>query len=619
VIYGITTARAHLDPLDPIVYPPDPTAREINWSELRDWLRGTDPTTDRADFAGRYFLGTASDAEVAAGLGFSLWAHGEASGNDTPTRIVPLQRADPTRQEATGDQGVGFGSEDAAALARYLDRCLAVGDLIISGTTQVLVFLEVADGTRLSVDYWASWATTLHDAVLYPAREGSRTAEQGIQPLLPAVLCAFVFDHETETYLPETRVRDCLDSAGPPGLRTHCYGLWAYPRPGDAGLATHPFLWSNMGEYRQQREFLGVGVFRERVPVRYLRAFADLQWFDGTELQPIPDAPLFDTLSLVTIDSPVAEAGDDPLGATFTVTTWRADKRDEDGRLLEMPSQLGVDMGARVTDAAAACLGGADVVVKSLPYRRDTGMPVDLEEPCSFAIRYYRPENRGTPLNAAESQALSLNGVQAVAVLQGTASTTQGTARYVRGLIAPFVNREGRAHGLGAFTYAADTIKQPPYTPIYFAIDFPVGLSNPGYQPLPPGADPNDPINAPVPTPPIATILTYFQDVHRGLRDHLTTHPQTPYYVGVYFGWDPDVAAALYRAGLASHFWQTPWGRGAPFPHLNVWQIGMFSTPAVLADNAGLQACAPPGSTKPGKIWVDIDCAWGDPGGFSVR
>jgi hypothetical protein len=617
VIYGITTSRAHLDPLDPAVYPMDPTGRQIDWFELLDWLQQTDQTTALADFAGRYFLGTASDAEAAAGLGFSLWAHGEASGTDSPAKIVPLQRADPARQEATGDQGIRLGSEDASALAGHLDRCLGVGDLILSGTTQVLVFLEVADGTRLSVDYWSSWATTLHDAILYPAREGSRTAVEGIQPLLPAVLCAFVFDDETETYLPESGVLDCLESPGPPGLRTPCYGLWAYPRPGDPGLATHAFSWGNMGQYRQPLAFLGVEVFRERVPVRYLRMFADLQWFDGTDLQPIPDAPLFDTLSLVTIDSPAADAGDDPLGATLTATSWRADNR-EAGRLLELPRQLGVDTGAEVTAAAAACLGTTTVVVNSLPYRRD-GMPVDLDGPCSFAIRYYRPRNRGTPLDAAESQALSRSGVEAVAVLQGTARLTQGTARYVRDLIAPFVNGEGRAHGFDAFTYAADTIQQPPYTPIYFAIDFPVGLTNPGYQPLPRGADPDDPINAPVPTPSIATILAYFQDVQRGHRDYLATHPETPYYVGVYFGWDPDVAAALYRAGLASHFWQTPWGRGAPFPHLNVWQIGMFSTPAVLADNPALQACAPPGATQPGKLWVDINAAWGDPGGFSVR
>ena len=172
------------------------------------------------------------------------------------------------------------------------------------------------------------------------------------------------------------------------------------------------------------------------------------------------------------------------------------------------------------------------------------------------------------------------------------------------------MNGEGRAHGEGAFTYAADTIQQPPYTPIYFAIDFPVG--HPGYTN-------NQPGSVAVPTPPLATILTYFTDVHRGYRDYLSTHPETPYYVGVYT--QPPTAAALYRAGLASHFWQTPWGRGTPFPHLNLWQIGMFSKPPeVAADNRALQACAPAGLGDAGDpFWVDIDVAWGDAGGFSVR
>jgi Domain of unknown function (DUF1906) len=610
VIYGITTARAHLDPLDPIVYPLDPTAREIDWSELVQWLWEADSSTGLADFAGRYFLGSATEAEVQAGSGFCLWAHGEASDPDTPARIVPLQRADPVRQGTTGDDGVFFGFQDATALAEHLDRCLAVGDLEIAGTKQILVFLEVGDGTPLSVEYWAAWATTVHDAILSPARLADRTGAESVQPLVPAVLCAFAFDNVSETFLPEPGVRACLDQIGPSGFRTHCHGLWARRLPGDPGLLSHTFSWSNIGEYRQPRPILGLAApYMQRVPVRYLR------WFDGPEGLPIPEGPLRETLSLLTIDWPASD-GESPLGATFTATSWRADRRDNNRFLLEMPSQLGIDAGAPITAASATCLGRTDIVVESLPYRVG-GMRVNLSDPCSFAVRYYRPRNRGTPLDAAEAQALSLNGVEAVAVLQGTARLTQGTARYVRDLIAPFVNGEGRAHGLGAFTYAADTIQQPPYTPIYFAIDFPVG--DPGYQPLPRGADPDDPINEPVPTPSIATILAYFQDVHRGHRDYLTTHPETPYYVGVYFGWDPDAAAALYRAGLASHFWQTPWGRGAPFPHLNVWQIGMFSTPAVLADNPALQACAPPGATQPGKIWADIDAAWGDPGGFSVR
>jgi hypothetical protein len=176
----------------------------------------------------------------------------------------------------------------------------------------------------------------------------------------------------------------------------------------------------------------------------------------------------------------------------------------------------------------------------------------------------------------------------------------------VNDLIAPFLNGQGRNDGLTAFNYAADTIDQPPYTPVYFAIDFPVG--DPGYTD-------NQPGSVPVATPGLATILDYFADVHRGYRDYLVAHPTTPYYVGAYT--QPDTAAALYRAGLVSHVWQPPWGPSTPFPHLNVWQIGMDWSAQALADNPALQACRPAGQPA-GTFWVDLDCAWGDPGGFHV-
>jgi hypothetical protein len=173
VTYGITTSRAHLDPLDPVVYPLDPSAAQIDWSQLLAWLEERDPSIEKVDFAGRYFLGSATEAEVIAGSGFCLWAHGEASDPVTPARIVPLQRADPVRQSATGGAGEFFGSQDATALAQQIDRCLAVGDLLIAGTAQVLVFLEVGDGTPLSVEYWASWATTVPDALFVRKRNKS--------------------------------------------------------------------------------------------------------------------------------------------------------------------------------------------------------------------------------------------------------------------------------------------------------------------------------------------------------------------------------------------------------------------------------------------------------------
>jgi hypothetical protein len=601
VSWGATTAHAHLDPLDPVDYPLDPAelpGREIDWDEVLQWLRTADASTGRADFAGRYFLGTATQDEVNAAAGFCLWAHGEAAGPDSPTRIVPLQRADPARQSATGDQGVILGFQDATALAAQLDRCLAVGDLEIVGTKEILVFLEVADATPISAEYWASWASTLHDAVVVATRHANRAGAPTTQPFLPAILCAFPFDAAAGLFMPEAGVRACLDVAAPPGLRSHCHGLWARRLSGDPGLQAHSFSWENIGEYRQPRRFLGIEAYLQRVPVRYLR------WFDGPGGLPIPAGPLRDTLSLLTLDWAATEDDDDPRGFTLTPTNWTANRR-VGGNLVELPSQLGFDASATVTDASAACLGGTGVVVSALPYHGANQTPVALLRPCELAIRYYRPAG-ARRIGANESLALSLAGIQIAVVWQHTATLVNGWAPYVNDLIAPFLNGQGRNDGLTAFNYAADTIDQPPYTPVYFAIDFPVG--DPGYTD-------NQPGSVPVATPGLATILDYFADVHRGYRDYLVAHPTTPYYVGAYT--QPDTAAALYRAGLVSHVWQPPWGPSTPFPHLNVWQIGMDWSAQALADNPALQACRPAGQPA-GTFWVDLDCAWGDPGGFHV-
>jgi hypothetical protein len=615
--YGITTSRAHVNPADP----PLPGTGEIDWFEILWWLRVADPSMEPAEFAGRYFLGTATEAEVTAGSSFCLWAHGEAGNPDVPAprRIVPLQRADDARQSATGDQGRAFGAQDATALAEYLDLCLAVGDLEIIGTKQILVFLEVDDGTALSVDYWASWATTLHDAILYPARFGNRTGTAGMQPLLPAILCAFTFDDGAQTFLPEPPVRACLDMLAPRGFRSHCHGFWARSRRDDPG--GQPLSWTNLGEYRQPREILGIAVpYMQRVPVRYLRWFADLRWFDGPQGLPVPEGPLRDTLALVTLDWPATGGDTDPLGAVFTATGWRADASAvPGGPLIEMPLQFGVDKN-RVLTPYVDCFAATEVVVSMLPSAysweekneagqvvavhpadyRGTSLATPLRGPCTLAFRYYSP---ASPKNLTydEALALSLAGYRIVVVWEGNAPTRQGNDVYIEALLRPFVAFEGREDGRRAFEYAADTILQPSYTPVYFAVDFPPGHPNYLGRPMPSIDD---------------VVIRYFQDVHRGYREFLQNHPTARYYVGAYA--QADVCVALYRAGLASHFWQPwppTWGDNwRPFAYANAWQVVLANTirhpeyPDMLVENQALRDCTE----------VDINVAWGDPGGFHV-
>jgi hypothetical protein len=612
VTWGITTSRAHLDTLDPNLFPLDPAeppGREIDWNKLFDWMWSPPAPPSSPAFAGRYFLGEATDSEANDGTPFCLWAHGEANDIHAPQKIVPIQRADPARQSAK-DDGLDFGRIDAIAIASHLDRCLAVGDLEVVDTTQILVFLEVADGTQLSIEYWAAWASYLHDALLEPARQSKRNGT-AIPLLLPAVLCAYAFDEDAGTFLPELAVRETLDTIGPSGYRTHCHGLWARRLVGDPGLANHAWDWSTIGEYRQPRTILGLATpyptYLHLVPVRYLR------WFDSPDGLPVPAGALHDTLSLLTIEWSASD-GDDPIGSSFSVRSWSANPWDPSGSG-DLPSQLGFDAFSPVT-TAAACLKGAQMSVTRLPY--PDGGRVDLHFPCALAARYYRGTGEhGLPLTADESAALSASGITMVACWQHAsgADPAKGWVTYVTGLIAPFVHRHGRKDGKTAFTYAADTVGQPPYTPVYFSIDFPVGDAKyfpwgvPYYMSRYESGDPN---YVPVATPGLTTIIQYFADVRRGYRDYLATHPERPYYVGVYC--NSTTAAALYRAGLVSHYWQPPW---LPvFPRLNLWQVGMQDAKGVAPDNAPLRACNPSGAGAGKPFWADLDVAWGDSGGF---
>jgi len=354
VTYGVTTSRAHLNRLEEPVSAPG----EIVWEEIVAWM----PEHDAPAFAGRYFLGTATQSEVDAGLsagtGFCLWAHGEGGDSATPKKIVPLQRADPERQSTPGDPGQIFGFQDATALIRHLDLCLAVGDLEIVDTKQILVFLDVADGTALSREYWASWATTIQAGLLHPARLAHRTGVEALQPLIGAIHCAFAYDVDSKAFLPAPGVRDCLDEHGPRGFRSRCHGFWARELPGDPGLADHSFDWLNIGEYKQPWD--AFPHFRIRVPVRYLR------WFNGPEGLPIPEGPLRDTLSLVTLDWPARDASESPLGATFTATNWRADARTPQAGLTEIPVQFGVDKN-RDLSKLLSCFANREIEISCLP------------------------------------------------------------------------------------------------------------------------------------------------------------------------------------------------------------------------------------------------------------
>lgn len=603
--YGISTGRARLD----TAFVPD--ENEIDWLALTQWFDVADE--DPPEFAGRYFLGSPDALEIAERRGFCRWAHGEGVRSLAPRAIVPIQRADPRRQSAAGSAGSSYGAADAITLALEIDACLAVGDLQLPGDRQVYVFLEVADDTSLSPEYWRAWSTTIFTATLTPQRFADRVGPNPAPPtqvLLPAILCGFAFDGETGKFLPDKKVRDCLDASRERGWHPHCLGFWARRHATAPVPPAVDFTWSTLGTYAQPRGIAGI---RIGVPALYLRGFDSLATPPATGVPVVPAAgTLRATLDLVTIDWPTT-TGHDPLLHTLMATDWAADatqlatQPNEPDPFVETPAQLGIDCSVNLTARATTigCLLGADLVAKRMPY--DDWAPeqrsVDLARRCSFAFRYYAPSGPKR-LTRDEALALSMAGIGIAVIWEGNAESRDWPT-HVGQLIAPFVNRRGRADGLAAFTYAAETIDQPPSTPIYFGVDFPVGIETPG-----------DYLG--VPTIALRDVLDYFRDVQLGYLDHLERLPDRPYSIGVYG--QRSVIAALYRLGLASHFWQVPWsgwdGSHIPFAHLNAWQISTSAVADMAQDNRALQRCARLGAGD--LIWFDLNVAWGDPGTFQV-
>jgi hypothetical protein len=529
---------------------------------------------------------------------------------------VPLQRADAERQQATGELGATFGREDAHAIVRHLDLCLGVGDLTLKEDSNILVFLEVADGTALSIDYWAAWATALHDAAIDAARipkrwAVGRTTIELLQPLLPAILCRFQANADGR-FIPDPGVEACLRAPGPNGSLTRCFGFWGRADPG----VTLEF--DKFEEFRQPSYLLGKSIaFRAPpVPICYLR------WSSGPDAS-VPEGPLRDTLAMLTLD---LASGNYPLECTLRATAWRADNNEgDDLPLTEMPALLGVDtskdLSRRIDQSGRVrrvdVLRSANLVVTELPCLEINydaiPTPVTLNGPCAFAVRYYSGDpDAGKNLKAAEVKALYSAGLPVAVVWEGNAPL-QPPEAYATALRAPFVDAKGAEDAKKACWYAADTIKQPSYTPIYFAVDFMI----------------NDGDYYGVPMPPLSTIVDYFRDVQKGLHafreEYLEKYPfaiSAPiYYVGVYAGW--ELCRALYEAGYASHFWQICWAtwdnhlrpagaefdRGRrPFPHLNLWQVAMDHTSTAIANNPAIM----------NKVSVDLNVSWGDPGSFEV-
>jgi hypothetical protein len=560
VSFGVAASKSHLD-----VRGAAPKPEEIDWAAFLTWNGGKSPT-----FAGRYFLSRSY-----------LWAHGEGaealSKVNGLKRIAPIQACNPDRQEATGSDGFVYGQEDAMAIADYLETCLTLGELEVSGDF-VYVYLEVDDGVQLSPDYWASWCS-VHFNYLFTKDTQIQgvTVPKMVMPFLPCILCSFEADaNNPNKYVLDDGVKACLDTvgSGPAGARGRCYGFWASATGIAAYHVSEPQLdWSRLTPYEQP-----LGKATQAVPFllwRYLEPGAP---------NPVPQ------VRELTLDATRETAGADTArdGMLSVKTPWSPGK----------PSMIGVGKGADLRPEIG-CILGKQINVTHLPdILKVTHVPNQpdvisnqgaVQDPisrrASFALRYYSTERadlqkRPKDISRAEARALSRRGLSIVA-------TWQGKVLYKDVPVYLSTPGNGKEDGWNAFTYAAN-LDQPAYTPIYFAVDTDVKTSgNP------------TPVNAgQKPTP--AQIERYFEDVQLGYMEYVADIPNpTPYYTGVYGG--RNVLEMCFLKGLATHYWQAwphTWGEGGPnpalpnidpWPHANGWQVSGQTSPDV--SNSDLVAC----------------------------
>lgn len=613
--FGITAFKAHLN-----APTKNPSQTEIDWAAFKDWNK-VNGVSKMPEFAGRYFLGQPY-----------LWAHGEAAdvfnGAKIPY-IVPLQKADKDRQEATGSSGSQYGIDDAYALCTRLIACLDMQELSLVGK-YVPVFLEVKKSTKLSETYWSAWcnevANMMYGTVEEENVQGALVPIPKIYiPFLPCIYCEFT-KNAAGKYVPDSQVQTCLMNTGrkSPGNweKTRCRGFWARATDTPQYHAPEPALdWTKFETFEQPQS----ETTKVPVPVLFWR------YMDKA-------APGIDQFDKFTLDAAAPAA----VNSLLKVEDWKLATVDAKGKdSVLTPTQFGIDRGASLQNNIAA-LAKLDMKLPELPstYVQDELVNLhyfnlgvktgNLKGKPAFVGRYYsgRPIDH-RDLKSAEAAEISRQGIEIAMFFQGKAQYNQIT-NY---LLTP---NQGRMDALAAFSYAAEVIGQPPHTPIYFAIDADVdpakGLSVGDivmyFNHIQAGYDDylknrriftvsgvaQTPVPGAVYTNNGSAWTVIFGDISggsgtvecwrssgtaeptasgaltktAGTGDATLTFSETtpgeavPYYIGVYSSW--NVMDALYTQGLASFFWQAwpfTWGEKTSthypnlkiWPHANVWQV----------------------------------------------
>jgi hypothetical protein len=613
--FGIDTFRSHLD--------------LINYTEFLIWNGATleegESVSGTPLFAGRNFLGDDF-----------IWGHAEATnassepltvGQDgrahyplpvedpSPEhpenltlfvdRIAPIQAPLTARQQLVGDKGRLFGRIDADAICRRLKACILSGEFRL-GESDVFVWLSVDPKVNFSADYWAGWADTVNNFTIpIFSQTGALIAQ--LQRFSACVLCGYAASPGGRL-IPDPNVTTALNRANR-GLNTAAHARWADFQVWESAPAdllangnplfdfdrfdppTAPLLW------------------------RFAKGFLKP---DGT-----PADVAFDLDAI----NPASDLGEFML----EVQKWQPN----------VPSiqNLGFSNSGAITIAQTACLQTTDLPdLNDNNFRANSGHFHVPGGHVNVIGRYIRP-TADSSMSAPEAQRLSNADMSLFTIWEGARLLArmglsesseedtdkrkvedwgEFTANIHKNIFyfnpdpdgSPATHDDaGTLDGKDAFHYCGVVLKQPPQTPVFFAIDFdPYDLPDPRHPPHPAGTvEPPAPPGWPA-LPSINVreqwIKSYFQNI-KTARDEFATQTGRHYLIGVYCA--GKTLQLLYEQGIASHFWQSGSGRNGnrppnwPWYHANRWQY---------RGNLEPKFCAI------GKI--DPDADWGDGGTWSL-
>lgn len=623
--FGIDTFKTRLD-LVP--------ARALD--SFRLWNGGTMSggvvTSGNPEFAGRNFLG-----------GDFLWGHSEATNSSSEQEghlatsdpgpqhpenlqitvpfIAPIQAPQPTRQEMTGERGVLFGRLDARALCNRVFAGIAAGEFDMPNLHSIDIWLSVDSSAGFSADYWAGWSDSVNQFTVSVPVAGD--IEVPLQPFRACILCNYAPGADGRLR-PEPKVSAVLTTHAYPAFNIRCYEFWAdapvSPNP-NAGLPANPHLdWNSFDAatmplvWRLRNGFLEANGSVANVP------------FDVDAINP---------------------AGSQAANA-FMLTTKRWQPNVPTIANIGFIVSLQDSANHEISDDAVTCIRNnmfPDMLDNSHNPTMVTGRAVTV------VGRYLKtppipPQNRshGFSMSHAEAQRLSNARLGVFTVWESFNDQVGGEPTLdqrheadwgpfnlnVRRNIHYFnpANHAGTEDGLNAFTYCGDILKQPPQTPVFFAVDFdPLDLPDPNH----PHPDPQHPVNPTthlVPGPPgwpnlpnVAIrrqwIERYFELIKAARDDYVKRNPDRYYLIGVY-----GCGAVLqwcYEQGFVSEFWQavSSGHNGSrpphwPWYHCNRWQYQFTGGTHQIS-----WPCAnAPLSLVPG---FDPDADWGDGGTWNLN